>query len=355
MGQFTLGILFDGMQDVNKFIAFAKEAEKLGIHSVWIAEHFCFRDALITAAALVKEIHKVEIVPGPLSPYVRHPMILAMAISTLGELAPERIGINLGVGNINAQHEFGVNVEHPISTMIEAIETIRKLLEGNGVYYQGKRFVFHGAKMGFTVSSIPIYLSAIGPKMLATAGLHADGVVLSAGISPKFARLCLEKVECARNKGGHDQRPFKRVGFVIASAANETEVAYDASKGLLSYLFRTPFLEEDWKLNNINIDHQSILEAIRRRDWEKAKSYISDEAVHFHTISGSPPEFKKRFQEYMFAGYDQLVLFLVGSPENRKLALKLALDIAKKTAMVSNGAQLEKKGTSTNYLYNNSK
>ncbi len=322
----TFGILFDGMSDANDFMSFAREAEQMGVRSVWMAEHFCFRDALVTATALTSATKLMEVVPGPLSPYARHPITIAMGIQSLAELAPGRVGLNLGTGNIGAQQECGIDVDKPLTTMKEAIESIRALLSGDFVHLQAERFHFHGAKMGFKTGPIPLYLSAIGPKMLASAGRYADGVVLSAGLSPQYVTRSLRQVDDARILSKDKGSPFRRIGLVVTSAAPDTRTAYDAGRGLLSYLFRTPLLAEDWALNHIHIDHQAIAEAIKLRDWERAKTYVPDEAITLHSISGSPTEFRARFQAYLKAGYDQPVLMLVGTPENRRLALRLALE-----------------------------
>lgn len=332
----SFGLFFDGMSDVNDFIAFASEAERLGVSSVWVAEHFCFRDSLVTASALLQATETMTVVPGPVSPYSRHPMTIAMGAASLSELGGGRVGLHLGTGNLKAQQGFGVQVERPLRTMCEAIEVIRELLGGDFVHYQGERFTIDGAKMGFTVAHMPIYLAAIGPKMLATAGEYADGVVLSAGISPMYVARSLEKVNAARNEAGRDDQPFKRIGFVVASAAPDTSEAFDNAKRLLSYLFRTPFLAEDWALNSISVDHKAILAAIKKRDWEKAKSYVSDEAVALHSISGSPAEFKDRLHEYLNAGCDLLVMMLLGPPDRQRMALELALEVCG-SAVARNG------------------
>lgn len=321
------GLFFDGMSDTSGFIAFASEAERLGIGSVWVAEHFCFRDAFVVATALLKETKSMGVVPGPVSPYSRHPMTLAMGATSLSELAPGRVGLHLGTGNLSAQQEFGVYVKRPLRTMREAIETIRELMTGDFVHYQGQQFAFDGVKMGFTAAPVPIYLAAIGPKMLATAGTYADGVVLSAGLSPEFVARSLETVRAARVQAERGNRPFKRVGFIVASAAPDSGEAYDNARQLLSYLFRTPFLVEDWALHGINIDHEAILAAIRKRDWDTAKSYVSDEAVALHSISGSPVQFKDRLQAYLDAGLDLPVIKPLGPPERQRLALELALEV----------------------------
>lgn len=321
------GLFFNGMSDARDFIAFARRAERLGVDSVWVAEHFCFRDAFVMASALLQATKIMTVVPGPVSPYSRHPMILAMGAASLSELGVGRVALHLGTGNLSAQQEFGVRVEWPLRTMREAIEAIRELLAGDFVHYEGQCFTFAGAKMGFSAAPVPIYLAAIGPKMLATAGTCADGVVLSAGLSPKFVSRSLVKVDAARVKAGRDGQPFKRIGFIVASVARDEGEAYDAARSFLSYLFRTPFLAEDWALNGINIDHEAILAAIKRRDWEKARSYVGDEAVALHSASGLPAQFKDRLGAYLEAGYDLPVIMPLGSPERQQQALELALEV----------------------------
>jgi len=322
-----VGLYFDGMSTIGEFVEFAKEAEAQGVDSIWVAEHFCYRDAFVSASALLGATSQINVVPGPISPYSHHPMTIAMGAATLSELAPGRVGLNIGTGNIAAQNEFGVKVVRPAKVIAEAIAGIRGLVHGERVQFEGQHFSFDGARMGFASDPIRIFMSAIGPRMISAAGRHADGLVLSAGVSPKFAALSLESARAARRARNEDLGPFTLVCAVVASAASDTGEAYSTAKRLLSYLFRVPVLEKDWELNGIQVDHAAILSAIQRQDRLAAMSYITDETVALHTVSGSPPEFKDRLQAYLDAGIDLPILLLQGSAENRKLALELALEV----------------------------
>jgi len=322
----SLGLFFDGMSDTKDFLQLANEAESLGIDSIWLAEHFCYRDAFVMATAVLQATKKMQVVPGPLSPYAHHPMTLAMGIATLAELGQGRVGLHLGTGNVSAQKEIGIQVTRPVETLRESIETIRCLLGGEFVYYPGKHFTFEGAKMALT-AQVPIYLAAIGPKMLATAGECADGVVLSGGLSAKFISKSLKFVNVTPSESRRAGNSFQKAGIIIASVAPTHREAYDTVKPLLSYLFRTPFLSEDWALNGLHVDHEAILVAIQHRDWETAQKYVSDDAIVLHSIAGSPEEFKKCLRGYLDSGLDLPVLWLVGSPERQKLALETALEV----------------------------
>jgi len=322
-----VGLYFDGMSTISEFVAFAKEAESQGVDSIWVAEHFCYRDAFVSASTLLGATSQISVVPGPISPYSHHPMTIAMGAATLSELAPGRVGLNIGTGNIAAQNEFGVKVVRPVEVMAEAIAGVRGLVHGEKVRFEGQHFSFDGARMGFAADPIRIFMSAIGPRMISTAGRHADGLVLSAGVSPKYAALSLKRARVARQERSEELGPFTLVCAVVASAAPDTGEAYSTAKRLLSYLFRVPALEKDWELNGIRVDHTAILSAIKRQDRQVAMSFITDETVALHTVSGSPTEYKDRLQAYLDVGIDLPILLLQGSAENRRLALELALEV----------------------------
>lgn len=48
----SLGVLYSGLYDANEFIAFAQDAQTLGVDSAWIAEQPGHRDAFVIASAL---------------------------------------------------------------------------------------------------------------------------------------------------------------------------------------------------------------------------------------------------------------------------------------------------------------
>ncbi len=67
-----------------------------------------YRDAIVWAAAAASVTERATLVPTAISPYLWPPLPVAMAISTLGELAPGRATLNVSVGNLLNLSEFGV-------------------------------------------------------------------------------------------------------------------------------------------------------------------------------------------------------------------------------------------------------
>jgi 5,10-methylenetetrahydromethanopterin reductase len=323
----SLGIVYDGLTSLEEFLPFLREAEGMGIESVWVAEHFGYRDAFVISSALMKETKTLKIVPGPISPYTRHPMAIAMAVASLRELDPNRIELVIGTGDIYAQRKLGIEVKKPLGTTAESIKTIRMLLEGDRVKYKGKRFEIEEASINFPTQKVPIFQAAVGPKMIENAGKYADGLVLSAAISQRDIERSLLRVQLAVESSGEPDRPFRRIAWYFASAAQDRETAYGYAKHRLSYLLQDPTPTSDLELNELDINYTAIRSAIEAKDWEKASSLVDDEVIELITVSGSPTGFKDRLKSFIDAGIDYPVLWCLGPLEAQRMALELALDV----------------------------
>jgi 5,10-methylenetetrahydromethanopterin reductase len=321
----SLGVLYNGLYDANEFIAFAREAEALGVEAAWIAEQPGHRDAFVIASAIAGQTG-LKVYPGAISPYSRHPMSIAMSAAALNELAPGRSGVVLGTGGVPNQAAYGVRVEQAIDTMREAVVAVRGLLSGQAVETYGARFSFQGARLDPPAPGVPIFLAAIGPKLQAVAGEAADGVVFSSGHSPVFLAHSRKRVLAAHAASDRADKPFACAGFIVASVADDRATAYDRAKGLLSYLFSSPFKAEDWALNGVTVEHAAIRQALQRGDGEGAKRLVSDELAGLCSASGTPADFQARLRAYAAVGLDLPVLAPLGGPEEKRRAVRLALE-----------------------------
>ena len=91
----------------------------------------------------------------------------------------------------------------PISWLREYVDILRRLLKGDSVDYQGEMFQLNGPKMGFAPSTpIPMYVTAVRPRMLQLAGEIGDGVLLSGGCSPAYITRCIAEIRTGAAKAG---------------------------------------------------------------------------------------------------------------------------------------------------------
>ena len=180
-----VGLCFDGFYSIQEMIELAQLADDIGMDSIWMSDHLCFRDSLTTSMALLASTKKIKVAAAPASPYSRNPIITAMALATMDEFAPGRVIGSPGTGNAAALKEAGMESPHPLQTMREYVEILRRYLKGDTVNFHGKMFHINGAKMGFVPAApIKMYITAVRSRMLQLGGEIGDGVLLSAGCAP---------------------------------------------------------------------------------------------------------------------------------------------------------------------------
>ncbi|MFQ5904181.1 MAG: LLM class flavin-dependent oxidoreductase [Candidatus Binatia bacterium] len=323
-----LGLCFDGFYSINEMVELAKLADGVGMESIWMSDHLCFRDSLASAMAFLTTTKRITVVPAPLSPYSRHPIISAMAVATMEELAPGRVMATAGTGNAAALEEVGIKVTRPLRTMREYMEVLRCFLSGETVNFHGEVFNINGAKMGLRPSSpIRIYMTAVKPRMLCLAGEIGDGVLLSAGCAPKYIAQCVGETRKGAERTGKSLRERDVAGFITTSVSKNTREAIEARKTFLAYIFRNKHHAENIRMGGGKVDQGSLATAIGKRDWEGAKRLISDEVVFAHSISGTPSECRKRLEEFIEMGLNLPILLPMGTQEARKRVVELAREL----------------------------
>jgi 5,10-methylenetetrahydromethanopterin reductase len=234
-----VGLCFDGFYSIQEMIELARLADEIGMESIWMSDHLCFRDSLTTSMALLASTQTIKVAPAPMSPYSRYPIISAMSIATMEEFAPGRVIASPGTGNAAALKEAGIESPRPLKTMREYVDILRRLLRGDTVHFQGDMFQVNGAKMGFVPSTpIPLYLTAVRPKMLQLGGEIGDGVLLSAGCAPGYIAQCVDEIRKGAEKAEKSLTDRDVAGFVTASVADNPGEAMEANKLFLAYIFR---------------------------------------------------------------------------------------------------------------------
>jgi 5,10-methylenetetrahydromethanopterin reductase len=320
-----VGLCFDGFYSINEMVDLARLADKAGMESIWMSDHLCFRDSLTSAMAFLAATKTIKVAPAPLSPYSRHPIISAMALSTMEEFAPGRVWAAAGTGNAAALEEAGMKVTRPLRTMREYVEILRRFLSGETVEFHGEIFHVNGAKMGFApASNIPIYMTAVKSGMLRLAGEIGDGALLSAGCAPAYIKECAAEIKNGAERGRKSLKQRDVAGFITTSVSSDAREAIDASKTFLAYIFRNQHHAENIRAGGGKVDQEGLAAAVAKRDWDGAKRYISDDVVRAHSISGAPADCRKRIAEFIEGGLDLPILLPMGTQEARKRVIDLA-------------------------------
>lgn len=170
----------------------AVQAEAAGFDAVVVSEHFhpwvdddsAAGFAFSTIGAMAQATTRVDLITGVTTPLFRfHPGVVAQAAATLDRLSDGRFILGVGTGeNINEGplgYEFPAYPERN-ARMTEALEIMRRLLDGEKLTYEGAYYRTDRARLySPPVGPVPILLAAGGPKSAALAGELAQGVITS--------------------------------------------------------------------------------------------------------------------------------------------------------------------------------
>ena len=320
----AFGVSFDGFAPFADALELARRAEAAGAGSLWMAEHLGYRQSLVSCTAFALETARATVVPTAISPHLWSPVSVAMAMATIAEAAPGRAALALGSGNPMFLVEAGTRLERPLVAMREFIACLRQLWSGEAGAYEGEIFRLDGMRMAFRPPRpIPLYLAAMGPRMLRLAGELVDGVLLSAGLTVEYSAQSLAMAEAGARAVGRDPAALRRAAFLYTAVDANRAAAVERLRPKIAFMMRNDFVAPSVAGSGIAIDRDAVKQAIARRDMETAAKLIPDEAVEAFAVCGSPEDCKRRIAEYRAVGIDEIVLLIVGDTDAEAAALDL--------------------------------
>ncbi len=178
---------------------FVSQCEKAGFDGVGILDsQLLVRDVFVSMASAVQSTSRIRVASAVTNPVTRHPSVLASAIKTVAEMAPERVEIWMGRGYSSVQ-TIGVPPAS-VQQMREAVLNLRRLLSGEEMDFNGST-----SRMRYGGGPVPrIYISANGPRAMELAGEVADGAVLMIGLDPGAVKLARQHLAKGAQRAGRD-------------------------------------------------------------------------------------------------------------------------------------------------------
>jgi 5,10-methylenetetrahydromethanopterin reductase len=220
---------------------------------------------------------RIRLGPCITDPYSRHPIITAVAIGSLAELAPDRVWLGIGAGG-RGLAEIGITQPRPAVAIREAVNVIRSLLDGQSVDYRGEIILLKDRPLDFKPpTGIKIMIgTGHGRIVQQLAGEIADAVMLANYAVPETIQKGLQNVEKGASKAGRrlaDCYLISRVDVAIhedgaiakAAVAPKILSALRASYPDLSYLDDLP----EFQLSS------RLIEALKKKDYQSRMYYAN--------------------------------------------------------------------------------
>nr|WP_264674138.1 TIGR03857 family LLM class F420-dependent oxidoreductase [Nocardioides lijunqiniae] len=192
-----------------------REAERLGIGSVFLSERFNVKDAAVLAGAAVAASTTIGVATAATNHNTRHPLVTATMATTLHRMSGGRYALGLGRGFDLLFDVMGL----PRVTgaqMTDAVGIYRRLWHGEAFGHEGPAGSYpYLSQDGSFDEDVPVLMMAIGEKSLALAGRVADGVVLHTFLGDETLARSVRTVRESAAAAGRDPSAV-RIWAVLA-------------------------------------------------------------------------------------------------------------------------------------------
>jgi 5,10-methylenetetrahydromethanopterin reductase len=164
------------VSDVADTVALIERAERAGVPAVWAAMPVTSYDTLTMFGAALARTERIMVGTGIVPAFTRHPVALVSQAATLEALAPGRLRLGVGTGNlVVTAAALGAAVPQPLARMREYVTILRAALAAGKVSHQGR---FYTVDAEFPAApATPVVLAALGPKAFEAAGAVADAAM----------------------------------------------------------------------------------------------------------------------------------------------------------------------------------
>lgn len=303
----------------------AKEGERLGLGGIFLSERWETKELGAVMGALSQVTSRVKLVAGLTHFGTRHPLVIAGLAATMQTLSEGRFVLGFGRGVPSQFAKLGIPVLNN-QGMADYIGILRKLWAGETVSYSGPAGDYPAMQLAHVCDNPPpIIMGAVGPKTLALAGAHCDGLVLHSFLTIEGVKRSVEIVRNAALAAGRDPKAVKIYAIVVtapdtlapAVRANVLEaraVSYFMHKELGQPIINMNGWDEGPMNRLVEADLAKLdygtadLNESRRLMAEAALKMIPPEWLTSGAAVGSVSHCIGRLREYIDAGADEILL-----------------------------------------------
>jgi len=211
---------------------------------------------------------------------------------------------------VQVEPEHGVPYGKPLTRVRESVAVIRGLLRDGRTSYAGETVRIEGFDLWFTPlrPSIPVYLSAVFPKMTTLCGEIADGIILTRSTLATAARV-REQLADGANRVGRDPSAIAVTSLLPTAVGATRREALDALRpGLAFYAGFFPRYNRMMTEHGFRDEAAAIAAAWARGDSEETERAVSDTLIDATNVAGTPEQCRQRIEAYRQSGIDLPIL-----------------------------------------------
>ena len=306
---------------VRENIELATLAERAGWRGFWVAEA-TGADAVATAAAVAARLESNRVGTAILPMQTRDPLLLAMAATSIGQIAPGGFVLGLGTSTpliIEDWHATPWGAS-PLQLTRECVDLVRRFLAGERVTTDAGRWQYRRAQLAARPSgTTPVYLAALNDRMLELAGEIADGVILNFVTLADVAHA-KRRVAAGAARVGRDLAGFELMVFFRATVTDDYEEVRERYQRELFTYVMAPVYQRMFAREGHGDACQEIQALWRAGERQHALERIPPALIRERTLIGTATQIRDRLHAYADAGVDSTITFPVAVPDRDYLA-----------------------------------
>ena len=254
-------VRFNNDVSVAQFVRVASLAEENGLDQVWVSNDLFWRSASVLIAAAASVTSRIALGVGVFNPVSMQVTEIAMAATALNELSSGRFRLGIGAGADRFLGWAGLPTASPVARTRRALMELRSLLAGESPAGWPRE-----GRLATGRSDVPIYVGAMGPRMLELAGELADGA-LPLLLPPEHYTDAIGRIAAGARRAGRDVADLDVAACVWCSIADDPIAARGAMASKIAY-YGPSF-------------HASLLarESLTARDFEPIERALANDGI----------------------------------------------------------------------------
>lgn len=283
----------------------AAAAERAGFTAVFVAEGH--GDALSLCHPVAAATGTARVGTAVANAALRPPVLAAKTAAQLDRASAGRFILGLGVANPVMNGRSGLPPHPPLPMIEEYVAVVRSVL-GQAGGFDGK--VFRAGPVPLDSpplrSDLPVWLAALGPRMLEVAGRVADGVILNL-MTPAQAGQAAAAVRAAAAAAGRE--PPEVACVVHCCLSGDAATAAAAARAVVPRYVLHPAVPRLFGELGGGPDLAGVRELTLAGDRAGAAALVPQQVADGFVAHGSADRCAARLAGYRAAGVDLPVLF----------------------------------------------
>jgi alkanesulfonate monooxygenase SsuD/methylene tetrahydromethanopterin reductase-like flavin-dependent oxidoreductase (luciferase family) len=285
---------------------YARRAEQAGFASAWAYE--IYRSPLVMLAGAAMTTKRITLGTGIASAFSRSPFEVACAAADLDDLTGGRFIFGVGTGAPEALRAFhNTKATEPVARMREYIDVVRRsweyLATSKAERFEGRHYRFAPPQLNpwgereLVRPDIPIWLAAMGPKMLQLCGEQASGWLgyfATPELLDEYVRPNLAK---GAKRGHRDAGDIEIFVELVCSISPDRELAMARARRQVGYYAIHPITDRIVERYGL-LDAVHDLRARLAKDGLAAFDHTDDRLVDLLSITGTPEEARQKLAAY---------------------------------------------------------